>query len=127
MFRVSVLGVIHVLKAALPAMIEQGGGTIINIEAAANAGASPVPTIMNATRHAIESLSQGLRREFSQKPGDFHVIDIAPASVNASLFHQARTMLGTQLVPARRSTTPGSLLSRSSLPPRTLSRRHHGW
>ena len=99
-FRVSVLGAIHVLKAALPAMIEQGGGTIINIEATAHARALPVPTITNATRHAIEALNRGLRREFSQKPGDFHIIDIAPASVDASLFHQAPTTLGSQLVPA---------------------------
>ncbi len=99
-FRVNVLGAIHMLKAALPAMIKQGGGTIINIEAAAHAGDLPVPTIKNATRHAIEALSQGLRQELSKKPGDFHVIDIAPAAIDASLFPQHQTGLGSQLVPA---------------------------
>ena len=116
-FRVNVLGVIHGVKAALPYMSEQGGGTIINIGSVAGVRAFPIQSVYSATKHAVKGLTEGLRLELWKKGGDFHITYIAPTAINTPLFPQSRTKFGTQLGPRRRSTTRGSSPSRSSSPP----------
>jgi NAD(P)-dependent dehydrogenase (short-subunit alcohol dehydrogenase family) len=83
-FRVSVLGTIHGVKAALSYMIEQGEGTIINVGAVSDGRALPLPAIQGAIKHAIAGLTEGLRLEFWKKRGDFHVTYIAPPDATGS-------------------------------------------
>lgn len=98
-FRVNVLGVVHGVKAALPYMDRQGGGTIINVGSVAGVRAFPIQSVYSATKHAVKGLTEGLRLELWKKGGDFHVTYIAPAAIDTPLFPQARTRFGTQLGP----------------------------
>ena len=98
-FRVNVLGVIHGIKAALPYMDRQGGGTIINIGSVAGVRAFPVQSVYSATKHAVKGITEGLRLELWKKGGNFHVTYIAPTAIDTPLFAQSRTKYGTQLGP----------------------------
>jgi NADP-dependent 3-hydroxy acid dehydrogenase YdfG len=98
-FRVNVLGTIHGVKAALPHMSAEGGGTIINVGSVAGVRAFPIQAVYSATKHAVKGLTEGLRLELWKKGGDFHVTYIAPAAINTPLFEQARTKFGTQVAP----------------------------
>jgi NAD(P)-dependent dehydrogenase (short-subunit alcohol dehydrogenase family) len=63
-FRVNVHGPFYCIRAALPSMIEQGSGNIINISSVAAArGGSPY----GATKRAIESMTIGLANEVKDK------------------------------------------------------------
>ena len=98
-FSVNVLGVLHGVKAALPHMTRQGGGTIINVGSVAGVRAFPIQSVYSATKHAVKGLTEGLRLELWKKGGDFHITYIAPAAIDTPLFPQARTKFGTQLGP----------------------------
>jgi citronellol/citronellal dehydrogenase len=63
-FRVNVHGPFYCIRAALPAMIQQGSGNIINISSvAANRGGSAY----GATKRAIEAMTIGLANELREK------------------------------------------------------------
>ena len=63
-FRVNVHGPFYCIRAALPSMIEQGSGNIINISSvAANRGGSAY----GATKRAIEAMTLGLSNELKDK------------------------------------------------------------
>jgi NAD(P)-dependent dehydrogenase (short-subunit alcohol dehydrogenase family) len=63
-FRVNVHGPFYCIRAALPAMTEQGSGNIINISSvAANRGGSAY----GATKRAIEAMTIGLAAELKDK------------------------------------------------------------
>src|SRR5262249_51659449 len=78
LIRVNLLGTIFGVKAALPYMKRQGGGTIINIGSVAGVRAFPIQTTYSATKHGIEGFPEGLRLELPRERGDFHVPYIAP-------------------------------------------------
>lgn len=99
LFRVNVLGTIHGVKAVLPYMGRQGGGTIINVGSVAGVRAFPIQSVYSATKHAVKGLTEGLRLELWKKGGDFHVTYIAPAAIDAPLFPQSPTKYGTQMGP----------------------------
>lgn len=60
---VNVRGVVNGLLAAYPAMVERGGGQIVNVASAAGLAAPPFVTAYAATKHAVVGLSTGLRAE----------------------------------------------------------------
>jgi citronellol/citronellal dehydrogenase len=63
-FRVNVHGPFYCIRAALPAMIEQGSGNIINISSVA---ASRGGSAYGATKRAIEAMTIGLANELRDK------------------------------------------------------------
>jgi short-subunit dehydrogenase len=95
--RVNLIGVIFGIKAAIPQMKRQGGGTIINIGSVAGVRAFPIQSVYSATKHGVKGITEALRLELWREPGEFHVTYIAPAAINTPLFPQARTKLATQL------------------------------
>jgi NAD(P)-dependent dehydrogenase (short-subunit alcohol dehydrogenase family) len=69
-FDVNVFGLLAVTQAFLPllgARLNRAGppGRIVNIGSVAGAMTVPLMTTYSATKHAVEALSQGLRRELS--------------------------------------------------------------
>src|SRR4051794_23771867 len=99
--RVNLLGQVFGVKAALPHMKRQGGGTFICVGSIASVRAMPLQTIYSATKHGVKALCEGLRLELQREPGEFHVTLIAPPSINTPLFGQSRTKFGTELGPPR--------------------------
>lgn len=74
------MGAVHTIKAVLPAMRNQGSGTIINISSIGGLMGLPFQGYYSACKFAIEGFSEALRMELKQfkikviviNPGDFH-------------------------------------------------------
>jgi NAD(P)-dependent dehydrogenase (short-subunit alcohol dehydrogenase family) len=79
------MGVIHTIKAVLPAMRGQGSGTIINISSIGGLMGLPFMGYYSACKFALEGLSEALRMELRQfnirviviNPGDFRTKNTA--------------------------------------------------
>jgi len=62
----NLIGVINTIQEVLPAMRSQRSGTIINITSAAGSFGMPMLSLYNATKFAVEGLSESLAFEFKQ-------------------------------------------------------------
>ena len=78
-FDVNVLGVIQTTRQALPIMIKQRLGHIINMCSMAGLVATPTYTVYAACKHAVHGFSEALRREV--KPWNIDVSMIYPGGV----------------------------------------------
>ena len=78
-FETNVFSLIALTQLVLPAMRERGGGCIINIGSVAGRIARPLSSIYDATKHALEALTDGLRGEL--KPFGVRVTLIRPGFI----------------------------------------------
>jgi len=78
-FDVNVMGVIQTTRQALPVMIKQRSGHVINMCSMAGLVATPTYTIYAACKHAVHGFSEALRREV--KPWGIDVSMIYPGGV----------------------------------------------
>jgi short-subunit dehydrogenase len=74
------IGLVHVIKAFLPSMRNQGGGLIVNFSSVGGLIGLPFQAFYSASKFAIEGFSEALRMELNQfnikvvviNPGDFN-------------------------------------------------------
>ena len=96
-FDVNVLGVVQTTRQALPVMIRQRSGHIINMCSMAGLIATPTYTIYAACKHAVHGFSEALRREV--KPWGIEVSLIYPGGVatefNQHIGYKRKTGAGT--------------------------------
>lgn len=97
-FDVNVLGVVHATRQALPIMIKQRSGHIINMGSMAALVATPTYTIYAASKHAVHGFSEALRREV--KPWGIDVSMLYPGGVKTEFGEHAGIKRKT------RATTP---------------------
>lgn len=100
-FDVNVLGVVQTTRQALPVMIEQRSGHIINMCSMSSFIATPTYTIYAASKHAVHGFSEALRREV--QPWGIHVSTIYPGGVKTDFGEHAGLKRKTK------ATTPGFL------------------
>ena len=62
-FEVNVFGVIHGMRAALPAMVERRSGHVVNVASAASRIGVRDEAVYSATKHAVAGLSEAVRQE----------------------------------------------------------------
>jgi NAD(P)-dependent dehydrogenase (short-subunit alcohol dehydrogenase family) len=62
-FRTNVFGIVSMIRAVLPGMRERRSGTVVNVGSLAGRIAMPFATGYNATKFAVEGLSESLRYE----------------------------------------------------------------
>jgi short-subunit dehydrogenase len=86
-FDVNVLGVVHATRQALPIMIKQRSGHIINMGSMAALVATPTYTIYAASKHAVHGFSEALRREV--KPWGIDVSMLYPGGVKTEFGEHA--------------------------------------
>ena len=86
-FDVNFFGALNVIKAAVPAMRQGGGGTIINVSSVAAELAIPFQSFYSATKAALSSLSYALRNEVA--PFNIKVACVLPGDVKTD-FTSAR-------------------------------------
>ena len=67
MIDVNLRGVLYCTAAAIPTMINNKSGHIINISSVAGRIIFPAGSVYCATKHAITAFSEGLRQELSQR------------------------------------------------------------
>ena len=64
-FETNLFSLIALTKLVIPMMRERGGGRIVNISSVAGRIARPLSSVYDATKHALEAISDGLRGELS--------------------------------------------------------------
>ena len=92
LFDTNFFGMIHGMQAVIPAMREQGGGTIINISSVAGHIAVPAMGLYSASKFAMNALGKAARVEL--KRDHIHVLTVCPGYV--------RTEFGEHVVANRR-------------------------
>jgi hypothetical protein len=101
-FDVNVMGVIQTTRQALPVMMKQRSGHIINMCSMAGLVATPTYSIYAACKHAVHGFSEALRRE--AKPWGINVSMIYPGGVVTEFASHAGIKRKTK------ATTPKALL-----------------
>jgi NADP-dependent 3-hydroxy acid dehydrogenase YdfG len=84
MVDVNVKGVLYGIAAVLPAMLDQGGGHIVNVGSVAGRRPFPGGTVYAATKFAVRALSAGIQLELSAERG-IRITDIQPGVVATEL------------------------------------------
>ncbi|MFA5958890.1 MAG: SDR family NAD(P)-dependent oxidoreductase [Tatlockia sp.] len=80
-FETNVFGLMHLTQLAIPVMRKQGQGRIINISSVLGIIAMPFRGAYNASKYAVEGLSDTLRLEL--KPSNIAVITVEPGPINS--------------------------------------------
>lgn len=78
-YQVNLKGIVNFSQAALPAMIAQGGGVIVNNASVAGLGAVPKMAAYTATKFAVVGLTKALAAEFG--PRGVRVNAVCPGMV----------------------------------------------
>jgi short-subunit dehydrogenase len=76
---VNLTGVIRIMRAALPAMLERGSGHVINIASAGGRVSAPYAAVYSASKQAVVSLSEAVYWEL--RGTGVHVTAILPTVV----------------------------------------------
>lgn len=88
--RRSLMPTLYCCHAALPAMLEQGGGTIVNVSSNATRGIRRVP--YSAAKGGINGLTQSLAMEYAE--AGIRVVATAPGGTEAPARRAPRNPLG---------------------------------
>ncbi|MGH2448322.1 MAG: SDR family NAD(P)-dependent oxidoreductase [Chloroflexota bacterium] len=103
-FEVNVFGLIEFTKLLLPSMRERHHGYIVNLSSAAGRFTSPYMGVYSASKYALESLSDALRRELA--PFGVHVVLIEPGPIRSHFGRVAgEQAAGTSASPYHRLAT----------------------
>jgi len=82
-FGINVLGVFLSQKYEIPAMLESGGGVIINTTSVLGHIAMPGAAIYNASKHAVEGLTKTTALEYAEQ--GIRVNAVAPAVIGTDM------------------------------------------
>ncbi len=74
-FDTNVFGVIRVVRAVVPHLLERGSGTIVNVGSIAGLVGAPYGGIYAGSKHALEALSEALHFELSHRGIRVHLIE----------------------------------------------------
>ncbi len=84
MVNINLLGLMYATHAALPIMVEQGGGDIVNVSSVAGRNARVGSGVYNATKFGVGAFSEALRQEVT-KNHHIRVIVVEPGAVATEL------------------------------------------
>lgn len=88
MYDVNVLGLLHVTKALLPALVASGAGTIVNVGSTAGRTAYEGGAGYTAAKHGTKVVTETLRLELFDQP--VRVCEVAPGMVRTEEFSLVR-------------------------------------
>src|SRR5699024_1620747 len=84
MIDVNIKGVLHGIAAVLPYMEERNDGHIINVSSVAGHEITPPRTIYSATKYAVRTITEGLRKELKPEQ-NIRTTLISPGAVTTDL------------------------------------------
>ena len=90
-FETNVFGVASVCRAVLPQMRQRGRGRIVNVGSVAGRLAAPFMGTYAASKHAVEGMTDALRREVA--PQGIHVVLVRPGFVDTGFGAQEQASL----------------------------------
>ncbi len=96
---VNVTGTANGIRAVLPVMERQGGGTIVNIGSVESARALPYQAAYAASKHAVRGLTDALRAELHHRGSAVRLTLVMPSAMNTPFFRHARSKIGTMPQP----------------------------
>jgi NAD(P)-dependent dehydrogenase (short-subunit alcohol dehydrogenase family) len=97
-FETNLFGAIRVMKAVLPIMRKQRGGTIVNISSMGGRIGFPFYPAYHGTKFALEGISESMR--FETEPFGIKVILVEPATIRTNIIRNAKV--------GQKSTEPSS-------------------
>ncbi len=90
---VSYLGQVHGALAALPRLRQAGGGALIGISSVESIVSLPLHSAYSASKHAVEGVLDGLRRDLLAEGAPISVTSVKPGTINTPFFNNARNKL----------------------------------
>jgi NAD(P)-dependent dehydrogenase (short-subunit alcohol dehydrogenase family) len=87
-FDVNVFGSVAMIQACLPAMRQNGGGTIVNVSSVAGKIPIPFAAPYCSSKHALEAISDALRIEVG--PFGVRVVIVEPGPIGSNFGARAR-------------------------------------
>ncbi|SFL46558.1 SDR family oxidoreductase [Salibacterium qingdaonense] len=85
MVDVNIKGVLYGVAAVLPTMREQKAGHIINISSVAGHTVGPGMSVYSGTKHAVRTITEGLRQEEALAESNIRTTIISPGAVATEL------------------------------------------
>lgn len=80
-FETNVFALVGLTQEVIPVLRKQGGGRIVNVGSVAGKIARPLSSVYDATKHALEAFTDGLRGEM--KPFGIEVVLVRPGFVSS--------------------------------------------
>jgi NAD(P)-dependent dehydrogenase (short-subunit alcohol dehydrogenase family) len=114
LFETMVHAPVRLARVALPAMIANGGGRIVNVSSIAGRTTTPLAGHYTAAKHALEALSDALRVEVSSR--GVHVALVEPGGFKTNIWEDMerdianREEAGSRFVTAYRRSMSGQRL-----------------
>lgn len=79
-------GPVRLMKAVIPHMRDQKGGTIVNVTSTEGLSAAPGISAYGASKHALEAISEGLQGEVA--PFGIRILIVEPGGMRTSFLDQ---------------------------------------
>ncbi|MDP4096186.1 3-ketoacyl-ACP reductase [Paenibacillus sp. P96] len=92
--RVNLMGTYYVTRAALPSMMAQSSGTIINISSSAGERGFATGSAYNASKFAVMGFTEALMQEV--RKSNIRVTALTPSTVNTELSSNAGLKIGEE-------------------------------
>jgi short-subunit dehydrogenase len=86
-FETNIFGTIRMMKAVLPIMREQHGGTIVNVSSMAGKVGFPLLPVYSSTKFALEGISESVRLETD--PFGIKIVIIEPGTIKSNFVSNA--------------------------------------
>jgi NAD(P)-dependent dehydrogenase (short-subunit alcohol dehydrogenase family) len=100
LLEVNVVGVLNGIRVAVPVLSGQGFGSVITIGTAESIGSSPHQSASAASKRAVTTLVDTLRRELAREVSPIRVILVEPGRVRRPPAQPARATVTRRLRPA---------------------------
>ncbi|HEX8178389.1 MAG TPA: SDR family NAD(P)-dependent oxidoreductase [Pyrinomonadaceae bacterium] len=97
-FELNLFALIALTQLVIPLMRERGAGRIVNVSSVAGRVARPLSSIYDATKHALEAISDGLRGELA--PFGIQVVVIEPGFILTEFTQTANEVSQTVIADA---------------------------
>ncbi|GAA5211689.1 SDR family NAD(P)-dependent oxidoreductase [Microbacterium kyungheense] len=97
-FRVNVTGTMKLMRAVIPAMLAQGGGSIVNTSSEASLRGSAAGAAYTASKHAVVGLTKS--SAYMYGPSGIRVNAVAPGAVITNIEAKFNSPLGAERVQA---------------------------
>lgn len=94
--RANLWGVVHGIRAAVPAMVERGEGHVVGMASGAGLVATPALGAYVATKHAVVGLMESLHHELARVAPGVHASVVCPGNVRTPMAANSLAAAGVE-------------------------------